>query len=446
MNGNFGILLRHPKGLVVVQKPAGMYMDIQAGNLLDKLRHALGKRDDEFLAFCHQLDFATSGLICFAESSTAASKISTAFMNKQVVKKYAALLEGHLSADETAFDWPIALDSTDPNRFTQIKGTQENPGRSCLSLTKVLSRTYINDFPVSLVEFSLISGRRHQLRLHASLAGHPIYGDVSYGSKAESRLMLHAKSIKFPFYGETVKVESKAPFAENIEIADGCLISHPIWRRAELAGAFAYCRIQGDVFLLFGGYSRVNSDGKFIKGRWMSPFIDSVTQEHCDNSASAADVLFRHTGDVFSDFDGELGTYEFHNAAKYQSNCMASLLRRGGDGYGFIQGVHDSRSVVLFITPVPFVDSEVIKRRVRSNLDIPKTLKMRQGNVSAERWDWIRLSELQSIDPKFISPLLSKCIPHIENFFKSSNGKANKDISLPITIPDYSPNQIFELQ
>ncbi len=84
-------------------------------------------------------------------------------------------------------------------------------GKLAHTAYKVLKRT--KDF--SLLEVDLLTGRKHQIRVHLAAIGHPVVGDPRYGRerKARNRLALHAKSISFahPFSGESLSFEAKAP-------------------------------------------------------------------------------------------------------------------------------------------------------------------------------------------------------------------------------------------
>lgn len=140
----------------------------------------------------HRLDRHTSGCIVFAKSDLAHWKMGTKFENRQVDKRYLAIVQGWVRKDEQMIDLPLG---PHPSR---VRGSREKrvvrhddlgkPSQTICRVreryelpalfNKAVSRRY------SLVELELLSGRTHQIRVHLSHLGHPIVGDDMYKGKA----------------------------------------------------------------------------------------------------------------------------------------------------------------------------------------------------------------------------------------------------------------------
>lgn len=198
---------------VVVDKPSGMLsVPGRAEGLEDCVRARVEQMFPEATGpkTVHRLDLETSGLIVLALDPEAHRMLSAQFERRMVSKRYHALLTGDLPADHGTIDLPIAKDW--PNRPLQkICFTTGKP-----STTRYRVLTRFGDR--TRVEFEPVTGRSHQLRIHAAhelgLAS-PIVGDPLYGDPAIApRLMLHATRLEMfdPDTGARVCVTSEAPF------------------------------------------------------------------------------------------------------------------------------------------------------------------------------------------------------------------------------------------
>ncbi|MDE6399998.1 MAG: RluA family pseudouridine synthase [Muribaculaceae bacterium] len=139
----------------------------------------------------HRLDRDTSGLMMFAKNEEAQETLRHNWNNMVLDRLYVALLEGYVREDSGYMKSRLAENS----QF--VVYSTEDPGEGKLALTrfKVLKRAN----GLSLVEFSLDTGRKNQIRVHASEMGHPISGDRKYGAKESRlhRLCLHARTLRF---------------------------------------------------------------------------------------------------------------------------------------------------------------------------------------------------------------------------------------------------------
>ncbi len=195
--------------LLVVNKPAeffsvpGRYIQ---DSVLSRMR--LKYPDATGPLLVHRLDSATSGLLLVAKTKEVHQHLQSQFILRQIKKRYTALLEGIVERDEGLIDLPLRVDLEDRPR--QLVCYEH--GKSAQTAWKVVhradNRTKIHFFP--------ITGRTHQLRVHAS---HPnglnraIVGDDLYGKKAD-RLYLHAEYLEFthPISQEVMKIEVPALF------------------------------------------------------------------------------------------------------------------------------------------------------------------------------------------------------------------------------------------
>lgn len=156
----------------------------------------------------HRLDMSTSGLLLVAKSKEIHKKLQGLFLKRTIKKRYVALLDGILTKNEGVIDLPLRLDID--NRPHQM--VCEEFGKKSRTEYQVVARTD-NQTRIHLYP---ITGRTHQLRVHASHPlglNLPILGDDLYGEKAD-RLYLHAEWLKFkhPITQEEVEFEAKAKF------------------------------------------------------------------------------------------------------------------------------------------------------------------------------------------------------------------------------------------
>ncbi len=197
------------KYLVVVNKPEGMLSvrgKIDVPCVVDEVQKLLP--NERNLMIVHRLDMATSGLLVIAKGLDTYRLLQKQFANQKVKKTYLALLEGVVKSSEGEISLPISADYE--HRPCQ-KIDFEN-GKPALTLYKVLS---IKD-KRTLIEFSPITGRTHQLRIHSAYPeglNCPIVGDELYGTKSH-RLCLHALRIEFkhPYTGQLLSLTSEIDF------------------------------------------------------------------------------------------------------------------------------------------------------------------------------------------------------------------------------------------
>ncbi len=199
--------------LIAVNKPPGLlsvpgrYSDRQ-DSVLSRLRHLLP--DGMALATVHRLDQETSGILLLARDRQTHRQLSQQFQQRQIHKVYEAILSGAVTVDQGTIELPLWGDPE--NRPYQKVDWQR--GKPSLTHFQVIARE--QDY--TRVEFTPLTGRTHQLRVHAADAqglGVTILGDRLYGCCAvTSRLHLHARELRFehPQLEKTLHLQAITPF------------------------------------------------------------------------------------------------------------------------------------------------------------------------------------------------------------------------------------------
>ena len=197
---------------LVVVKPAGLLSVPGRG---EHLQDCLSARVQALCAdalVVHRLDMATSGLMLFARGADAQRSLSQAFAQREVHKRYVAVVHGRMAADEGAIDLPLMADW--PNRPMQKVDMAD--GKPALTRYRVLAFDAAAN--TTRVALEPVTGRAHQLRVHLLAVGHPMLGDALYAPPAvlamASRLLLHAESLAFrhPMNGSMIELRCDVPF------------------------------------------------------------------------------------------------------------------------------------------------------------------------------------------------------------------------------------------
>lgn len=175
----------------------------------DILRDYLKRKDPRNKLFVvHRLDRDTTGVMMFAKNEEAQETLRHNWNNFVLERLYVALLEGFVKDEEGVIKSRLAENS----QFKVYSTDKEDGGRLAVTRFKTIGRGH----GLSLVEFTLDTGRKNQIRVHASEMGHPISGDRKYGAKQSrlGRLCLHAKTLRFahPRTRRDMYFESPVPF------------------------------------------------------------------------------------------------------------------------------------------------------------------------------------------------------------------------------------------
>ena len=201
------------ENMLVVNKPSGMLTHPTTiettGTLVNALLYKYGENlsdiNGEFRrGILHRLDRNTSGLLMIAKNNKAHEYLVNAMKSGKITKKYLAIVKGIISEDEFTINKLIKRNPKQPHKMMVGEG-----GKESISKIKVLKR--FED--ATLIEVHLITGRTHQIRVHLSSIGHPVYNDTLYGFgkmkiKTEEQV-LESYKLMFPrpFDGEIISLE-----------------------------------------------------------------------------------------------------------------------------------------------------------------------------------------------------------------------------------------------
>jgi tRNA pseudouridine32 synthase/23S rRNA pseudouridine746 synthase len=177
--------------IAVINKPAE-FLSVPGKNIYDSVYARVQERYPNATGplIVHRLDMSTSGLLIVAKNKAAHQQLQRQFIKRNVKKRYVALLDGIIQEDEGVIDLPLRVDLDDRPR--QLVCYEH--GKNAVTHWKVIKRTDSQ----TLIHFYPITGRTHQLRVHAAHSlglNAPIVGDDLYGTKAD-RLHLHAEWIQ----------------------------------------------------------------------------------------------------------------------------------------------------------------------------------------------------------------------------------------------------------
>ena len=209
-------IIYQDQDVAVINKPQGMVVHAGNGTKDDTLVNALLYKLDNLSGIngvirpgiVHRIDKNTSGLLVVAKNDKAHLKLAKQLEDKTCGRTYVALLEGNLKSDSGVIETDIGRDTSCRTKMAVVKA-----GRKAITEYKVLER--FNGY--TLCEFSLKTGRTHQIRVHAKYLGHPVVGDPEYGYKNQKfnleGQLLHARKLEFvhPSSGERVSFEVGLP-------------------------------------------------------------------------------------------------------------------------------------------------------------------------------------------------------------------------------------------
>ena len=197
-----GIILFEDNQLLVLNKPPGVPIngDISGDdNLLDTAKQYLvmakSKPGAAFLGLVHRLDRAVSGTVVFGKTSKCSARLSESFRNRQVHKKYVCVVEGLMPEAAALCEDTLLIKEGNNTRCV----SSDTPGGQFASLQ--YRAVSVPQAKCSVLEVLLLTGRKHQIRAQLAHRGHPIVGDVKYGSRSKPYRMgfiaLHSASLTF---------------------------------------------------------------------------------------------------------------------------------------------------------------------------------------------------------------------------------------------------------
>jgi RluA family pseudouridine synthase len=207
-------ILFQDQHLFIVNKPAGLSVlpdgwEKDSEYLVKSLEEQLGK-----VFIVHRLDKITSGVMVFARDAETHRALNMQFENHEAQKTYHAVLEGNPKWEEKVAKFSLRSNVGHKHRTV----VDDKNGKPSETRFRVIKR-----FPeAALVEAKPMTGRTHQIRVHAYALGHPLVEDVLYGARDQyglPRPMLHAQSLSFIHPVSNARVKFSSPHPPDFEEA-----------------------------------------------------------------------------------------------------------------------------------------------------------------------------------------------------------------------------------
>ena len=188
-------ILYEDNHIIVVIKPYNVLVQADSSNDLDMLtiiknyiKEKYNKPGNVYLGLVHRLDRPVGGVMVFAKTSKAASRLSEEVRTNKIHKTYLTVVHGILDKKCDKLINKMSKDEKTHNSYIDEKN-----GKEAILEYKVIKE----EDNLSLLKINLITGRHHQIRLQLSNINHPIYGDQRYGFQDKKQIMLYAYKLKF---------------------------------------------------------------------------------------------------------------------------------------------------------------------------------------------------------------------------------------------------------
>lgn len=188
-------ILYEDNHIIVVIKPYNVPVQADSSNDLDMLtiiknyiKEKYNKPGNVYLGLVHRLDRPVGGVMVFAKTSKAASRLSEEVRTNKIHKTYLTVVHGILDKKCDKLINKMSKDEKTHNSYIDEKN-----GKEAILEYKVIKE----EDNLSLLKINLITGRHHQIRLQLSNINHPIYGDQRYGFQDKKQIMLYAYKLEF---------------------------------------------------------------------------------------------------------------------------------------------------------------------------------------------------------------------------------------------------------
>ena len=175
--------------IVVVKKPGIPTQEDKTGDkdmltiVKEYIKVKYNKPGNVYLGLVHRLDRMVGGVMVFAKTSKAASRISEYIRQKNVKKRYLAVVNGTLPVSDQKVELRNYLVKNERLNMSRVVDSTTKGSKESILEYKVLKNFTYNGKDYSLVDIDLHTGRHHQIRLQFAHIGHPLYGDIKYGQK-----------------------------------------------------------------------------------------------------------------------------------------------------------------------------------------------------------------------------------------------------------------------
>ena len=181
----------------------------------DYIKVKYNKPGEVFLGVTHRLDRPTSGVVLFARTSKALTRLNEMFKShEQIQKTYWAIVQGCPKVPEARLEnWLVRNESLNKSFIVESRKIKE---KSEAKLAVLTYKTLVRGDNYSLLEINLETGRHHQIRCQLAAIGCPVKGDLKYGAKRsnpDGGISLHARKIEFihPVKKEPICIEAPVP-------------------------------------------------------------------------------------------------------------------------------------------------------------------------------------------------------------------------------------------
>ena len=207
-------ILFEDEHIIIVNKQAGLLSvatnKMEPDTLHSRVVNYLKSQNEKTWAFIvHRLDRETSGVMIFAKNKRHKEYLQEQFARREVHRIYHALVEGKPQIDRgTIHEWLLE------DKFLRVKAVKKNHPQAKEAITHYSVED--NDEFASLVQLTIETGRRHQIRVGLANLGCPVVGDSDHGAEGNpiGRIALHASSLEFlhPETDDPVRFEAPIPF------------------------------------------------------------------------------------------------------------------------------------------------------------------------------------------------------------------------------------------
>ena len=232
--------------LLIIDKPYGKSVHNEKDGIIDDVLAYLDSKnqtkENESLSFrpgpLHRLDKRTTGLLAFSKSLKGAQWFSEGIKNHTIKKSYYGLASGKLEKTENWKDY--LSDSEDKTKDGFFKVKEDQNGDLCETTAIPLAYGNYQNQSVTLVEFKIKTGRKHQIRMQSSLHKHPLLGDSAYGGKkilisdlkTSREFYLQAYKLEFPENNplnlpSEIKIDLSPEFSSIMQKLECCEIENP---------------------------------------------------------------------------------------------------------------------------------------------------------------------------------------------------------------------------
>ena len=201
-------ILYEDNHIIVVEKPSGILSQADHTNDIDMLtlikryiKERYQKPGNVYLGLVHRLDRMTSGVMVFAKTSKAASRLSEQVREKIFKKRYLAVVDGKFEQKQGILEDYLYKDER--NNMSKVVNKDKKNAKLAKLDYEVLAYNEVKN--LSLVRVNLHTGRHHQIRVQLSHAGHSIFGDQKYGTRGQGKqiaLWAYELTIQHPITKE----------------------------------------------------------------------------------------------------------------------------------------------------------------------------------------------------------------------------------------------------